>query len=170
MNDEYEVTPTDDSEYRNFPILPYKKVCLNGVIMFMQIIFCLSFGIFPIFMYYAMIKSGANSEDLWFMMIFTFIFGAVSIGSFFAFLKNLILYIIILIFGEQKDVIVVGYYPSGIVSNGKQLQVVQLRIDTNEGPSIIDYQLDIPGRPYAISDVLLIKIIKDKYILYKKSS
>lgn len=104
-------------------------------------------------------------EDFVFTCIIAVPFMILGIGTAFYPLVKVFKYVIMKVFGKKIQAKVYGYLDDDMTINGRTAQIVKLRVDSQDGPRFVLYQLENTLRPYGIHSTVDVMVLGDNYMI-----
>lgn len=152
-----------DMEY---PVIECKEVNLGAPGFIIALIMFLSFGFFGFLM--PIIFVAGNMDEFPIFLLFFIPFALVSLIFLVIVLIPVIRYIKVKTRGKNIDATVYGYMLDEHSVSGGQDQVVKLKVETNDGPKFILYQLGHSQKLYKVNSIIKLKVYKDIFMIVKE--
>ena len=149
-----------------YPELSCKETNLDFWGIVFPLIFAAAFGFFGFL--FPIAFSSLTGEGL-FVNIVCIPFALISIVSLAIVVKNLYMYLIVIIDGKEIEGRVYGYMDDTVLYNDIPGQVCKLLVTTSQGKRFIMYQLKNTTKPYPINKIIPIKVYKDRFLLIDKN-
>ena len=159
----------EDKEEPDYPIIECKEANIGFVTVLFPMIFAVAFGFAGIVMPYLIYTdqfSGPQLSPIGFLIFFPF--AAVGVGAAIIAVTPIIRRILVHMHGQWIDGEVIGYAPDNLTINGEAAQVCKIKIDTDDGPKYILYQLGDVHQPFKPSTIVKLKVYKDMFVLKKE--
>ena len=129
-------------------------------------IFGVSFGIMgPMF---AIITLTEGEFLIWVFMM-GLLFGLIGLGAWVVALTPIVRYIQVKSHGIDVEGTVMGYSNDNVYLNGSPAKIIKIKIDTDEGPKMINYQSGQTDMPYEVQSKLMLRVYKDMFYIKKKN-
>ncbi len=149
----------------DYPELGCKEAHLDFWGTWFPLIFALSFGFFGFI--FPLIFSAFGEADLMVRLI-CLPFALISIGAFAILIKNIAMYLSVILFGKEIEGKVYGYADDTVLYNDIPGQVCKLLVTTATGKRFIMYQLKSTNKPYPINTTVTLKVYKDRFLVFDK--
>ena len=95
-------------------------------------------------------------------------FAIIGVVSLLIVLRNILMYLSVVLFGKEIEGRVYGYADDTVLYNDIPGQVCKLLVTTSQGKRFIMYQLKNVKKPYPINTVVPLKVYKDRFLVLDK--
>jgi len=153
-------------DYNNLPKIDCKEAHIGFWTTFFPLIFAFGFGFAGLVMPISFMISGDENFD-GLTLLFFVPFALVGIVAAYFSIAPLVRLFLIKTKGTEIDGLVCGYTNDNVTLNGAPSKVAIIKIDTDEGPKLIHYQLGDTVCPYEIQSKIKLKVYKDMFTIIK---
>lgn len=164
-NTHIEINGGNDS-FESYETIECKEANISLWTVAFPMIFGVSFGIMgPMF---AIITLTEGEFLIWVFMM-GLLFGLIGLGAWVVALTPIVRYIQVKSHGRDVEGTVMGYSNDNVLLNGSPAKIIRIKIDTDEGPKMINYQSGQTDMPYEVQSKLMLRVYKDMFYIKKKN-
>ena len=164
-NTHIEINGGNDS-FESYETIECKEANISLWTVAFPMIFGVSFGIMgPMF---AIITLTEGEFLIWVFMM-GLLFGLIGLGAWVVALTPIVRYIQVKSHGRDVEGTVMGYSNDNVYLNGSPAKIIKIKIDTDEGPKMINYQSGQTDMPYEVQSKLMLRVYKDMFYIKKKN-
>jgi len=152
-----------DMEY---PVIECKEANINNPVFLVFFIIFFVFIMFGTFVSFIFFNRFSSFSSFSIVMFLPFILISIFILS--IVLSPIIRYIKVKTKGKEIEATVYGYMNDSLTNASTDInQIVKLKVDTNEGPKFILYQMGHSQKLYKINSKIKLKVYKDIFMIVK---
>ena len=164
-NTHIEINGGNDS-FESYETIECKEANISLWTVAFPMIFGVSFGTMgPMF---AIITLTEGEFVIWVFMM-GLLFGLIGLGAWVVALTPIVRYIQVKSHGRDVEGTVMGYSNDNVYLNGSPAKIIKIKIDSDEGPKIINYQSGATDKPYDIQSKIMVRVYKDMFYIKKKN-
>ena len=164
-NTHIEINGGNDS-FESYETIECKEANISLWTVAFPMIFGVSFGFMGPMV--AIITLTEGEFVIWVFMM-GLIFGIIGLVAWVIALTPIVRYIQVKTHGQDVEGTVLGYSNDNILLNGSPAKIIRIKIDTDEGPKMINYQSGQTDMLYEVQSKLMIRVYKDMFYIKKKN-
>ena len=105
----------------------------------------------------------AEQSDLYIILGMFSVFALVGFGALYVVISTIVKYFLVINRGQEYNGVIMDYEYDNIYLNGRAAQVALIKLETEEGPRLIRYQLLNTSKPYPVGSTVLVKRYKNMF-------